>query len=70
MDTLLPILYEYMNIDLLSHKTNYSDLYTDIGDRGLLTILYLSKFIDGMGIESDKILEKIKENWMELDNIT
>lgn len=69
-ETLTPILKEYMNIDLESHKTSCSILNTDVGDRGLLIILYLSKFIDGIGIESEKILEKIKFHGPELENIT
>ena len=61
-DLLKKILKEYMNTDFESHKTSFSFLNTDIGigDRGLLTILFISKLIDSKDLEYEKILVKIK----------
>ena len=71
-DLLKKILKEYMNTDFESHKTSFSFLNTDkgIGDRGLLTILFISKFIDSKDLEYEKILVKIKFMENELENVT
>ena len=61
-----------MNTDFESHKTSFSFLNTDIGigDRGLLTILFISKLIDSKDLEYEKILVKIKFMENELENVT